>query len=86
MIYYAFEILLFLGLLSVAFFVYRALVNSPRFTRFIERTKGTETRLSDLEIQINVAEDNAEEGLSEAAKRIRKEFAAHRILKRRLGS
>ena len=86
MIWYAFEILMFLALLSVAFVVYRVLVNSPEFTRFIERTKGTdETDMEDAAIRLVVAEEQADETIENAQATIKRQAAALRSLKRRKG-
>jgi len=85
MIWYAFETLLFLALLSIAFFVYRALVNSAAFTRFIERTKGT-SEVGDMNIRIHVAEEQTEEARETAKDQARRIMKEIRAAKRRRGS
>jgi HAMP domain-containing protein len=75
-IYYAFEIVFALVLLALAFLLYRVLVNSSRFTRFIERTKGTSS-IGDMNIRVNVAEEQTEEARKSAremVKQIRREL------------
>jgi hypothetical protein len=84
MIWYSLEILFVLFMLFVAFFVYRVLVNSPKFTRFIERTKGTdETNLGDIHVKLDVAEEQADQVAKEVGQKIKDQAKALRRLKRR---
>src|SRR5205823_2230783 len=77
MIYYAFEILIGSVLLLIAFFVYRLLINSSRFTRFIERTMGTrETEIGDIDVRLAEGKRTARQIADEARDRIRREAAA----------
>jgi hypothetical protein len=84
MIWYAAEILLALAWVGACFLIYRLLVNSSRFTQFIERTSGTdETRIGDIDIKISVAEHEAEQVAKSVSERIKRDAAALRRFKRR---
>jgi hypothetical protein len=80
---YLVEICGFLLLLLICFFVYRALIRSASFTRFIEGSKPSDA--ADAEAAILAAEENASTAEQEYAERIRKDAAALRSLKRRTG-
>lgn len=83
---YAFEILIALALLLASFLIYRALINSPRFTRFLDRTFGKGADLGDAAAHLDDAEDQAERTAYEAAQKIKRDAAALRSLNRRRGS
>ena len=87
MIWYAFEIVILLFALITCFFVYQALVNSPWFTRLIERTKGTdETNLEDASVRLDVAEKNVDDAMDYSKKQSDKFAEIYGGLKRRRGS
>lgn len=84
MILYLLELLFLLAALFGCFMLYRALVNSPSFTRFIENTKVTdESSLEDIEVRLEEADEAAERALAEQKEHIKKQAAAVRKLARR---
>lgn len=81
MMYYAIEILGLLVLIVAAFLLYRILINSSRFTRFIERTLGTtETEIGDINIRINEAKVDGRRVAREIRERSLREARAARRL------
>jgi DNA-binding transcriptional regulator GbsR (MarR family) len=83
MIWYSLEALFVLFMLFVAFFVYRTLVHSKRFARFVNRTVDVGDEI-DVETKIDRAEEDAERFVDETREEVKRKARAARNVRNRL--